>query len=146
MDAAAAQYFKLFDMQIDSARHPRIASLVRDLKNNSGNDVNAFKDALLGLEGAHAIAPIILLPCLNVPRKVEFEMGGGMVAHAQLPAHSRHASQLPYVHQSFPPVTVLPIPLPGLRFPGFFNTALGTCRPGSKDEDAKKGRPNDDDA
>jgi hypothetical protein len=27
------------------------------------------------------------------------------------------------------------------------NTALGTCRPGSKDEDAKKkGRPNDDDA
>ena len=52
MDAVAAQY--LFDMQIDSARHPRIASLVRDLKNNSGNDVNAFKDALLGLEGAHA--------------------------------------------------------------------------------------------
>jgi hypothetical protein len=52
MDAAAAQY--LFDVQIDSARHPRIASLVRDLKNNSGNDVNAFKDALLGLEGAHA--------------------------------------------------------------------------------------------
>ncbi len=52
MDAAAAQY--LFNMQIDSARHPRIASLVRDLKNNSGNDVNAFKDALLGLEGAHA--------------------------------------------------------------------------------------------
>ena len=52
MDAAAAKY--LFDMQIDSARHPRIASLVRDLKNNSGNDVNAFKDALLGLEGAHA--------------------------------------------------------------------------------------------
>jgi hypothetical protein len=52
MDANAARY--LFDMEIDPTRHPRIASFLRDLKNNSGNDVSAFKDALLGLEGAHA--------------------------------------------------------------------------------------------
>jgi hypothetical protein len=44
----------LFNMEIDSARYPRIASLVRYLKISSGNDVSAFKDALLGLEGAHA--------------------------------------------------------------------------------------------
>ncbi len=43
----------LFNLEIDSARHPKIAALVRNLKINSGNDVNVFKDALLGLEGAH---------------------------------------------------------------------------------------------
>ena len=53
MDAAAASY--LFNLEVDSSRHPKIASLLRNLKINSGNDVSAFKDALLGLEGAHAI-------------------------------------------------------------------------------------------
>ena len=60
MDAAAAQY--LFDMQIDSARHPKLASLLRNLKINSGNDVSAFKDALLGLEGAHPTVDDGVLP------------------------------------------------------------------------------------
>jgi hypothetical protein len=53
IDAAAATY--LFNLEVDSARHPKIAALLRNLKINSGNDVSAFKDALLGLEGAHAI-------------------------------------------------------------------------------------------
>ncbi len=53
MDAAAASY--LFSLEVDSARHPKIAALLRNLRINSGNDVSAFKDALLGLEGAHAI-------------------------------------------------------------------------------------------
>ena len=60
LDATAAQH--LFDMDIDSARHPKIAALLRNLKINSGNDVSAFKDALLGLEGAHPTVDDGVLP------------------------------------------------------------------------------------
>ena len=52
MDAAAASY--LFNLEVDSTRHPKIAALLRNLRINCGDDVSAFKNALLGLEGAHA--------------------------------------------------------------------------------------------
>jgi hypothetical protein len=53
MEAAAATY--LFNLEVDSTRHPKIAALLRNLRINCGDDVSAFKAALLGLEGAHAI-------------------------------------------------------------------------------------------
>ena len=51
LDAAAARY--LFDNDIDPARQPKVAALIRKLKINSGNDISAFEGALSGLEGAH---------------------------------------------------------------------------------------------